>query len=146
MAYATDADHVRNMGNLPDNVEAGFIDVHFPEAKRRLIRWVGQTAYDDACLVTPTDADRAQAIKDAEAHLVIHLGIVGWSERLGPQGNVQSGKDGDSGSFSLKAFSDVNARSQGHLEQAEECLAGYLSDPSPDVHKVEAQDYADEED
>ncbi|MCK4578581.1 MAG: hypothetical protein KAU50_07310, partial [Candidatus Marinimicrobia bacterium] len=44
----------------------------FGPASRRLIEWVGATAYTDADLATPTDQDRADALKDAEAYLVLY--------------------------------------------------------------------------
>lgn len=39
--------------------------------RRRLIRWVGAEAYNDATLGAPTDPDRADAVKDAEYFLLL---------------------------------------------------------------------------
>ncbi|UCD38470.1 MAG: hypothetical protein JSW54_03055 [Fidelibacterota bacterium] len=67
-----DGTHVRAFGGLPSSITDGVLEPFFGPAGRRLKEWVGAEAYSDAEQSTPEDTDRAAALKDAEAYLVLY--------------------------------------------------------------------------
>ncbi len=67
-----DGTHVRALGGLPSSITDEILAPFFGPAGLRLEEWVGSGAYSDAEETTPTDADRAAALKDAEAYLVLY--------------------------------------------------------------------------
>lgn len=67
-----DPSHVRILGGLPDTLDETALGPFFNPAGRRLKEWVGEEAFADADLATPADPDRAAALKDAEAYLVLY--------------------------------------------------------------------------
>ncbi len=69
----TNGEHVRALGGLPATVTDTILDTFFNPASARLKYWVGLEVYADAGLQTPVDADRAQALKDAEAYLALYF-------------------------------------------------------------------------
>lgn len=64
------------------------ITPHIGSASRRLRKWVGDTAYDDALLALPADADRKDALKNAEATLAFHYAVYGMNFPLSSKGIV----------------------------------------------------------
>ncbi|UCH61887.1 MAG: hypothetical protein JSU77_08735 [Fidelibacterota bacterium] len=67
-----DGTHVRALGGLPSSITDSILNPFFGPAGRRLKEWVGAEAYSDAEQSTPEDADRAAALKDAEAYLALY--------------------------------------------------------------------------
>ena len=67
-----DGTHVRALGGLPSSITDSVLEPFFGPAGRRLEEWVGAGAYSDAEQSTPEDTDRAAALKDAEAYLVLY--------------------------------------------------------------------------
>ncbi|MEE9465583.1 MAG: hypothetical protein V3W14_08455 [Candidatus Neomarinimicrobiota bacterium] len=70
-----DGTHVRALGGLPGTMDDNVLSNFFGPAARRLKEWVGEAAYTDAELATPVDPDRAAALKDAEAYLVLYFAV-----------------------------------------------------------------------
>ncbi len=66
-----DGTHVRALGGLPSSITDSILEPFFGPADRRLQEWVGSEAYTDAGQTTPDDTERAAALKDAEAYLVL---------------------------------------------------------------------------
>ncbi|MFB0517031.1 MAG: hypothetical protein ACETWG_10590 [Candidatus Neomarinimicrobiota bacterium] len=64
--------HVRALGGLPSSIDDDKLAPFFGPAGRRLKEWVGAEAYSDAEQSTPADPDRAAALKDSEAYLVLY--------------------------------------------------------------------------
>ncbi len=67
-----DGTHVRALGGLPSSITDSVLEPFFGPAGLRLEEWVGSGAYSDAEQSTPEDTDRAAALKDAEAYLVLY--------------------------------------------------------------------------
>ncbi len=68
-----DGTHVRVLGGLPASFDDTILGNFFGPAALRLQEWVGEGAYTDAEQGTPSDPDRAAALKDAEAYLVLYF-------------------------------------------------------------------------
>lgn len=66
-----DGTHVRALGGLPSSITDSILEPFFGPAGRRLKDWVGGEAYSDAEQTTPEDTERAAALKDSEAYLVL---------------------------------------------------------------------------
>ncbi len=64
--------HVRLLGGLPDTMDEMALGPFYYAADRRLKEWVGEAAFADAELATPTNLPRAEALYDAEAYLVLY--------------------------------------------------------------------------
>lgn len=67
-----------------------FLTKHINIAARELKKWVGDTAYNDAASETPTDTDRAEALKDAEAELVMFFALDKLNLHITTQGVILS--------------------------------------------------------
>jgi len=141
--YATDVAHVRDSFNLPDTIESDLILVHLPAAQRKIKRWVGADAYEDAISQAPENTERAAAVRDGEARLTGWYGLLDWARRAGAQGIIQSGADGDK-SYSLKTTGDLERERQAAFDMAEDILSEYVSVAAPTTELVEAQDYSEE--
>ena len=88
MATLLDADDVRARFDIDPGITDARLDLHIGSASRRLRQWVGDTAYADALLATPTDADRAVDLQNAEAHLAFHYAVYGLNYVLSSKGIV----------------------------------------------------------
>jgi len=62
---------VRALGGLPSSITDSILEPFFGPASRRLQEWVGSESYTDAGQTNPDDTERAAALKDAEAYLVL---------------------------------------------------------------------------
>ena len=67
-----DGTHDRALGGLPSGMTDAVLTPFFGPAGNRLVEWVGAVAYSDAEDPSPTDTERAAALKDAEAYLVLY--------------------------------------------------------------------------
>lgn len=88
--------HVRALGGLPSNMTDDVLAPFFGPAGRRLKEWVGAEAYSDAEQSTPEDADRAAALKDAEAYLVLFYAAPRLNMVMNSSGIVTYKTDGTS--------------------------------------------------
>jgi len=144
--YACTPAQVRAIGNLPDSFDSAAIAAFLPAARRRLKTWVTAAYYADAILATPTDADRAEAVAEAEAHLTVAEGLPTWSRRIGSAGNLSSGRDGDKNSWTLRTVDEVNQEVSRHLAAAERAVAAWYGDVTPVPVAVGAKTYDTETD
>lgn len=83
-----DGTHVRALGGLPTSIDDNTLAPFFGPAARRLKQWVGETAYDDAGASTPVDTERAAALKDGEAFLVLYYVAPRLNMVLGDSGII----------------------------------------------------------
>lgn len=80
--------HVRALGGLPASIDDDTLAPFFGPAARRLKQWVGDTAYEDAEASTPEDTERAAALKDTEAYLVLYYVAPRLNMVLGDSGII----------------------------------------------------------
>ncbi len=140
-----DAAYVRQKGNLPSSsvLADDRISAFFADATRRLKRWVGTEAYADAALVTPVDPDRAAALKDAEAFLVIAEGLPSWNRAAVGAGIVKEkgiGVRRDQGQIVLLTPEEINAEVKRAVEQAERSAYPYITAADLSFDPIEVDD------
>ena len=75
----------------PD-IKSGRLTPAIGAASRRLRKWVGDDVYSDALGEPPTDADRADDLKMAEAWLVMYFALLGLNTKITPGGVVKTTK------------------------------------------------------
>ena len=92
----SDGAHVRALGGLPSSFDDTILGNFFGPAALRLQEWVGAAAYDDAEQGTPSDPDRAAALKDAEAYLVLYFAAPRMNMVMADSGIVTYKIDGTS--------------------------------------------------
>jgi len=112
---------------LDSAVFDSFLQRECDNAFRRLARWVGRAAIDDAALETPADQDRADALRSAEIEL-IHIQMINqlWRDKCaGQERDIQfpSGMR-----ITLQAFTaeDCTALISDHVSRAENMALEYL--------------------
>lgn len=133
MATLIDADEFRERFDIDPDMADKRITPHVGSASRRLKKWVGAEAYADALLETPADADRAEDLRSAEAHLAFHFALLGLHVSLTAKGvliEAQSAEGGERRRYLLP--DQVDAISMQFLERAREIAEPYiLLDPLP---------------
>ena len=105
------------------------IDPHIKCAARRLKRWVGETAYDDAGADNPSDTDRADDLQNAEAALTLHFLLLWLNTNITPRGQVKTAKSEGSVEVQYFAPADVAKMSELFFGQAEELCRDYMQSP-----------------
>lgn len=120
--------------DISRDFSAGRFLLHIGAASRRLKAWVGADAYADAALATPTDKDRADDLRVAEAHLAMHFAILGLNTVLRPTGIVKTEKvEGDAVLTHLSPNETAQLATL-YLDQAEALARPYmLEDGTPDA-------------
>lgn len=83
-----DAETLRGRFDIDSEITDDRLDPAIGSASRRLRGWVGEDVYADAESETPTDADRAADIVNAEGHLAMHFAILGLNTPLSGKGIV----------------------------------------------------------
>ena len=121
-----DCAYVRGVGGLPPDVLDGAITPHLAAAAIRLKRWVGPAAYADAASASPADADRAEALKLAEAHLALTVGMPSWAGNLQAGQGFVGGASLAEGQASYLTPAQVRVLSDQHLAEAERLAQPYL--------------------
>jgi len=124
-----DEDYVRKKGNLPSAsvLSDEKLNAFFSDAERRLRKWVGSSAYEDAAAATPTDSDRALALKDAEAFLVICEGLPSWNRAAVGAGIVKEKTIGSAhDQIVLLTPDEIDSEIRRCLEQAERAAQPYI--------------------
>ena len=122
-----DGSHVRALGGLPTSLDDSTLQPFFGPAARRLVGWVGQSAYDDAEQSTPSDPDRAAALKDAEAYLVLYFAAPRINMVIADTGIVALKIDGSSSdSFTYLLPSQLQELRATWLEDAEDACRPYI--------------------
>lgn len=121
--------YVRQVGNLPDKVEDTTVAPHLSAAAIRLKRWVGASAYIDAGAASPSDPDRAAALKLAEARLALaemFASLAGNFQGLGFVGGASHAE----GQSSYLTPAQVQTLADQHLAAAERLARPYLESPA----------------
>lgn len=120
-----DGTHVRALGGLPASIDDNTLAPFFGPAARRLKRWVGDEAYADAEASTPEDEERAAALKDGEAYLVLYY--------IAPRLNMVLG---DSGIITYKIVgSSADEFTYLNQENLEKLRQAWLRDAVNACHK-----------
>lgn len=139
-----DVKHVRAVGNLSEAVNDDQILPHLRNARRRLISWVGQSAYDTAeAEVVALDEDPRDFtsedlsvatvdLADAEAFLSLASGIPSWNLAIQASGNGAvgihtSGVVGES-TFTYLTPAQENSKAQEFQDRALMAAMPYLTD------------------
>lgn len=141
-----DANHVRVTGHLPGDASNGISDAviapHLRTAGRRLLRWVGASAYaasetEAAGLGSPRNynnaaSEQTKALADAEAYLALALGITSFNIVMTNSGGNAAGLQaegviGDS-TFRYRNQSDVEKMQESFIRQAEAAAQDYIQD------------------
>ena len=68
---------------------------HLGSASRRLRKWVGDEAYQNAFNGTTVYADMAEELKNAEAHLTYHFAVEGFNYPMTSKGIVANSQSGE---------------------------------------------------
>ena len=123
----TDTDFIREYHDLLENMPPDpFLNNMIRRGERKLRKWVGDEAYDDASSPTPSDPDRAADLKDAEAELVIFYAIPKLNLKIGDSGILQSGQHGE-GSYTLATPAQIEKLRAMYFQNAEDYAGKYMS-------------------
>ena len=122
-----DGTHVRALGGLPSSLNDSTLAPLFGPAGLRLEDWVGSSAYEDADQPTPSDTDRAAALKDAEAYLVLYFAAPRINMVIADSGIVTFKVDGTStDQFTYLKPRDLETLRQGWLRDAVSACGRYI--------------------
>ena len=122
-----DGTHVRALGGLPSSLNDSTLAPFFGPAGLRLEDWVGSSAYEDADQPTPSDTDRAAALKDAEAYLVLYFAAPRINMVIADSGIVTFKVDGTStDQFPYLKPRDLETLRQGWLRDAVSACGRYI--------------------
>lgn len=125
---------LRQMFDIHEDVEAKRLARHIGAASRRIVSIVGQAAYADALLATPTNADRKEDLKQAEASMALHYAILGLNTNVRAAGLVKTEKVEGDVVLQYLSPKETAEMSQLYLEQADEILRPWaLTDGVPDA-------------
>lgn len=118
---------LRERFDIDDSIENTRLTPHIGAASRRLRKWVGEAAYSDALLPTPTDPDRKADLQNSEAHLAFHFAIFGLNAPLSIKGVVATSMAGEGKEMRKYLLPDESARLSNHfLELAREIAEPYM--------------------
>ena len=107
-----------------------FLDRHIKIAARELKKWVGDTAYNDAASETPTDTDRAEALKDAEAELVMFFALDKLNLHITTQGVILSSIEKShlgTGTIATASPAQLKAMKQPYYDNARHFAKDYIT-------------------
>jgi hypothetical protein len=127
MPALIDAAELRTRFDIDKNIVDTRLTPHIGSASRRLRRWVGDTVY------TSADADTADDLKNAEAHLAYHYAIFGLNSPLSIKGIVATSMAAEGKEIRKYLSPKETAELANHfLELAREIAEPYLiSDGTP---------------
>ncbi|UCD37851.1 MAG: hypothetical protein JSW54_13685 [Fidelibacterota bacterium] len=122
-----DGSHVRALGGLPSSIDDDALAPFFGPAARRLKVWVSSEAYSDAEQTTPQDAERAAALKDAEAYLVLYYAAPRINMVIADSGIITYKIDGTSSNeFTYLMPEDLEKLRQAWLRDAVSACRSYI--------------------
>jgi hypothetical protein len=116
---------LREMFAISSDIVDGRLSKHLGAASRRLRGWVGDAAYDDALLgPAALDPDRRDDLVLAEAHIAMHLAILGINTHIRSSGVVKTERI--EGEITVNYLTPAEAQqvSDDYLARAEE-IAGH---------------------
>lgn len=125
----TDKTYIRDYHNFSElEPSDSFLDIMINRAKKKLISWVGIDSYTDAESETPTDLDRAEDLKDAEAELVMYYGVAKLNLKISNLGIVQSSKSTDigEGNFTIATPEQIRKLRTDYLQTAKGIASKYI--------------------
>lgn len=136
-----DGSHVRALGGLPSSITDSILEPFFGPAGQRLKEWVGAEAYGDAEQTTPEDTDRAAALKDSEAYLVLFYAAPRLNMVIADSGIVTYQVTGSSSDeFTYLKPEDLEELRQVWLRDAVSACQPYIINAGVTVGKSRAQD------
>ena len=136
-----DGTHVRALGGLPATIDDNTLAPFFGSASRRLKRWVGDEAYEDAEASTPEDGERAAALKDGEAYLVLYYTAPRLNMVLGDSGIITYKIVGSSADeFTYLSQENLEKLRQAWLRDAVDACQRYISKAGATVGVSPAQE------
>ena len=136
-----DGTHVRALGGLPSSITDSILEPFFGPAGRRLKEWVGAEAYSDAEQTTPEDTDRAAALIDAEAYLVLFYAAPRLNMVIADSGIITYKVTGaSSDEFTYLKPEDLEELRQVWLRDAISACHSYMIKAGVTVGKSTAQD------
>lgn len=127
MATLIDAEEFRERFDIDPDLADERITPHVGSASRRLKKWVGADAYADALIEEPINADRAEDLKNAEAHLAFHFALLGLHVNVSSKGvliEAQAGEGSERRRYLLPE--QIEAISTQFLERAREIVEPYM--------------------
>jgi hypothetical protein len=134
--------------DIDPDIDEKRIDPHIGSASRRLRKWAGDTAYNDALAASPSDPERKDALQNAEAHLTYHFAIRGMNFPLSAKGIVATSMSSEGKEMRKYLTPDETEKvATQMLELAREIAEPYLlSDGTPEggFMLVEEDPYAGE--
>ena len=123
---------LREMFDIHKDVKSGRLTRHIGAASRRMRTMIGDEAYADALLDSPTNAERKEDFIQAEASLAMHFAVFGLNTVVRPSGLVKTEKVEGDLVLQYMTPKDMADLSQLYLEMAEEILRPYaLADGTP---------------
>ncbi len=121
-----DVNDFRDRFDISSDIKDPRIQAHIGAASRRLQKWVGATNY--------ADANAAEDLKNAEAHLAYHFAIFGLNAPLTTKGVVATAMAAEGKEVRRYLSPDETAKlSAQMLEVAREIAGPYLSDNVQEV-------------
>lgn len=117
-----DIDDETRIGGTTKTAYDLFIETTIKAVARRLKKWIGTEAYDDAIRETPVNPERAEAVKEAELQL-IHIEFIEklWRDKsAGAERDVQfpSGMRITLEAFSFEAYMEIIRTHVGNADRA----------------------------
>jgi hypothetical protein len=140
-----DEDSLHARYDISKDIKEARLGPHIGAASRRLKKWVGQAAYEDALSSDAQDNLRQVDLKNAEAALAMHYALLGLNSKVTASGIIKTSKEGGAMAgnvvFSYLTPTEVSALSRLYLEQAEEIATPYLlSDGTPEAEFAMVED------
>ena len=135
---------LKNRFDIDTEIDAKRLDPNIGAASRRLRKWVGDAAYADAAADTPADEDRAEDMKNAEAHLAMHFAILGFNSPISAKGVVATAMSSEAKELrKYLAPKETAEVAQAYLDLAKEIAGPYMTDsgtPAPPFEVVGSGD------
>lgn len=124
---------VQTRFDISPDISGARIEPHVGSASRRLRRWVGEAAYSAA--IAGTNAEMAEDLKNAEAHLAFHFLVYGVNSPMTTKGIVSTAMSPEGKEIRKYLSPDETQKVARHmLELAREIAEPYLlHDGTPDA-------------
>ncbi len=128
-----DVAYLRSVFAISEDIADTRLTPFFGRAAVRVRGWVGAEAYADAAAETPDDAERAEALLLAEAHLAFSYALLGLNSPLTTQGVVLSRSEESTARVQYLNPAQIQQLQQQYLDAAEQLCRPYaLADGTPD--------------
>lgn len=133
---------IRDAFNIVQEISNQRLSFCLLAARRTVKNWCGTEAFEDALVVAPINAERAEALRSAEAHLAVYHLLLNTGARVYPFERTAERKAAQGGNSFYLPPGELQQLRKEHFDTAAELASPYRTNKDNLMQRVQPPPFA----